>query len=87
MNNSEIKYFIQPVVKTTVKTIEKFSISLSNLILFTSVDILVCYYDVNDNFIDMTTLTLDGDDYSAWYDDDNYLITWVKTKLSLESII
>ena len=85
--NVEIKYDIKPIIKTFTQKKEKFSISLSNLILFTSVDILVCYYDVNDNFIDMTTLTLDGDDYSAWYDDDNYLITYVKTKLSLESII
>ena len=87
MNNSEIKYSIQPVVKTTVETKEKFSISLSNIVLFTSVDILVSFYDVNDNFIESTTITLDGDDYLAWYDDDNYLITYVKTKLSLESII
>ena len=77
MNNSEIKYDIQPIVKTTVKTIQKFSISLSNLKLFTSVDILVCFYDVNDNFIDMTTLILDGEDYLAWYDDDTYLLTYL----------
>ena len=85
--NVEIKYDIKPIIKTIIQKKEKFSISLSNLILFTSVDILVCFYDVNDNFIDMTTLTLDGYDYSAWYDDDNYLIEWVKNKLSLESII
>jgi len=79
--NVEIKYDIQPIVKTIVKTIEKFSISLSNLKLFSSVDILVCSYDVNDNFIEMQTVVLDGEAYLLWLNDDQYLINFVKTTL------
>ena len=85
--NTETKYTIQPITKTTVKTIEKFSITLSNFILFTSVDILVCCYDIDDNFISTTTLTLDGSDYLAWYDDDSFLITWVKKQMSFVDVV
>ena len=79
--NVEIKYNIQPITRTTVKTIEKFSISLSNLKLFTSVDIIVCSYDVNDNFIEMQTIVLDNESYLLWDSDDQYLIDFVKTTL------
>ena len=79
--NVEIKYNIQPITRTTVKTIEKFSISLSNLKLFKSVDILVCSYDVNDNFIEMQTIVLDNESYLLWDSDDQYLIDFVKTTL------
>lgn len=87
MNNSETKFTIQPVVKTTVKTVEKFSITLSNFKLFTSVDIMVCCYDIDDNFISMTNLTLDGSNgYNDWLNDDAFLIDWVKQQLSFVSV-
>lgn len=79
--NVEIKYNIQPITRTTIQTIQKFSISLSNLKLFKSVDILVCSYDVNDNFIEMQTIVLDNESYLLWDSDDQYLIDFVKTTL------
>ena len=79
--NVEIKYNIQPITRTTIQTIQKISISLSNLKLFKSVDILVCSYDVNDNFIEMQTIVLDNESYLLWDSDDQYLIDFVKTTL------
>jgi len=84
--NVEIKYDIQPIVRTTVKTIKKFSITVSNLKLFTSVDILVCSYDVNNNFIEMQTIILDGADYLLWLNNDQFLIDYVKIKLGYLSL-
>ena len=86
--NTETKYTIQPITKTTVKTIEKFSITLSNFILFTSVDILVCCYDIDNNFISTSTLTLDASNgYENWLNDDSFLITWVKEQMSFEDVV
>ena len=48
MNSSETKLNIQPIVKTNVNTVENFSITLNNFKLFTSVDILVCCYYINN---------------------------------------
>ena len=79
--NVEIKYNIQPITRTTIQTVQKISISLSNLKLFKSVDILVCSYDVNDNFIEMQTIVLDNESYLLWDSDDQYLIDFVKTTL------
>ena len=79
--NVEIKYDIEPIVKTTIKTITKFSLSLSNQKLFTSVDILVFLYDTNNNFIEMKTIILQGDAYLLWLNDDTYIIDYVKTTL------
>ena len=88
MNNSETKYTILPITKTTVKTIEKFSITLSNFILYTSVDILVCCYDIDNNFISTTNLTLNASNgYENWLNDDSFLITWVKQQMSFEDVV
>ena len=77
-SNTETKYSIVPHTKTTVKVVEKFSITLSNFKLFTSVDILVCCYSETDEFIESHQLTLAGTDYQLWLNDDTFLVDWVK---------
>ena len=86
MQNTETKYSIVPVVKTTVKTVEKFSITLSNFKLFTSVDILVCCYSETDEFIESHQLTLAGADYLLWDNDDSFLIEFVRNSLNFTAV-
>ena len=82
--NTETKYPLTTSINlTTVKTIENFSITLRNFVLFTSVDVLVSNYDISGNFISSTTLNLNtSNGYSSWLADDTFLINWVKTQLS-----
>ena len=78
MNIEKIK--INSFEKITTKTINHFTISLSNFILFTSVDIIILLYN-NDIIVDVITLKLEGDAYTNWLNDDQYLIDYVKITL------
>ena len=81
--NTETKYSIVPITKTTVKVVEKFSITLSNFKLFQSVDIMVICYSADDEFIECLQLTLDGSNgYNDWLNDDQFLITWTRNAMN-----
>jgi len=63
-----------------IKTIIKVEISVIKLVLFQSVDILVQYFDENDNIVENEYLTISGQDYSSWSSDDNYILEYVASK-------
>jgi len=69
--------------QVTTKTFTFISIQAQNLILNQSVDLQVMFYDVNKNIGDLKMLTLSGDDYKNWGNDDTYILNYVCTKFGL----
>ena len=77
-------YSIQPIPYTgPVKIVTKVKISVIKLVLFQSVDICVQYLDENDYIIENIYLTISGDDYLLWSDDDNYILEYVKNNCNV----
>ena len=72
---------IQPVDKTTTKTITRFSLDISKMTLNSSAAFRVSLFDANDKYIDATIVTLEGQDYLNWGNDDQYVINFVAQKL------
>ncbi len=66
-------------VTTTVDTIKLTNISIQ---LFQKAIIDVVYQS-NGEFIKAVQIVMEGDAYNNWLDDDQYLIDWVLTQLSL----
>jgi hypothetical protein len=72
---------IEPVDKTTTKTITRFSLDISKMTLNESATFRVSMFDVNDKYIDATNVTLEGQAYLDWGNDDTYVINYVATTL------
>jgi hypothetical protein len=70
----------------TTNTINNITISVQNLVLFTSVSLAVRLY-TNKILIDNRFLTLTGDDYNNWMNDDNYIVTYVLQALGLTKVV
>ena len=77
-------YILYPPIKKEQK-INQFKVEVSQLILFTSVSLNVILYDSDEKFVCVKMVRLDGDDYTAWQDDDSYIIKYVRNVLEQES--
>ena len=75
-------FTIEPLTITTTKIITKFSINYITVNLFDSVNINVVLFDESDIPSDSKNFTMNGDEYKLWGDDDNYIIEWIRNKLS-----
>ena len=71
-----------PYVKPSVD-ITNVQIRVTNLVLFTSVNLNVLLMDSNNNFIDAKQYTLTGTDYTNWSNDDSYIVNYVLAQLGL----
>jgi predicted HAD superfamily phosphohydrolase YqeG len=78
------KTVFYPQVVKVVK-INQFKIVDVKIDLFKSASYTALLYDVDDNLCDSRFYTLTEDEYSQWYNDDNYLIKITKDKLQQES--
>jgi hypothetical protein len=65
---------IEDYQQVVTKTYSYISVSITNVVLNTSVDIQVMIYDSNQNMIDLKLLTLSGTDYTNWGNDDSYIL-------------
>lgn len=72
---------IQPVDKTTTKTITRFTLDISKMTLNLSASFRVSLFDSDDKYIDATNVTLEGQDYLDWGNDDQYVIDFVARQL------
>lgn len=81
MNIVEVE--IYPNLKKTFN-ICKAKIRILSLVLFTSASIEVQLFDENDRVVDSRNFFIKDDEYIKW-NDDNYLIDLIKTKLQEES--
>lgn len=71
---------INPYQKVSYSTITNFTINVLNIVLNTSIDIIVNMYKEDGGFVYADTFTLEGIDYSLWGNDDNYLTAFVCQK-------
>lgn len=68
---------ITPATITKLSTITSFSVEVGRLELFTSVTLIVNYYNEDKHIIDRKHFTLTGQDYLNWTNDDQYIIDYV----------
>lgn len=77
-SNIEIKYnFTQNIECVSMR------IEIIFLTLFTNCQFRVSLYDKLDNFVKSYIFMLEGDEYLAWNNDDQYIIDWIKSKLPI----
>lgn len=62
---------------------KKISIEISEIVLNSYAMIRVSFEDETGGCVKNEHLKMEGADYDAWGNDDNYVKTWVLTKLSL----
>jgi hypothetical protein len=77
------KLNVVPFDETIVNKVYSISINVNNIVLFQSANIVVNFFDINKIFISTQLLTLAGDDYTNWGDDDEYIINYVATTLNI----
>jgi trans-2-enoyl-CoA reductase len=69
-----------PIIKTTVKTYESFTVELAIMQLNISATFSVKLYDASGTYIDMIMMTMSGEDYNKWTS-DAYVYEWVNDQL------
>lgn len=74
--------FENPIIKT--KIITKMSVKVLTLELFKSVSIVVSLYTEDEILYECKFYTLEGIEYLQWSNDDNYILTYVNSKLEEE---
>jgi hypothetical protein len=67
----------------TVQEITAISIAVEDIILFTSAVIRVTSYNAAGNRIKFDRLTLSGDDYTNWSNNDQYIYNYVYTTMNI----
>lgn len=72
---------IQPFNNTTIQIVTRFSLDISQLLLNTSATFRVTLYDADNAIIDNKFITLEGNDYNNWSNDDQYVINFIATQL------
>jgi hypothetical protein len=82
---SQEKYFVKinDFQQVITKTYNYIDIQVKNVVLRTSVEIQVFFYDINQNLGDIKTLNFTGTDYTNWGNDDTYIVNMVCQKLGL----
>lgn len=71
---------LYPNIKKII-TICKFKYTILEIILFKSIRIAVYLYNENDMLIESRQYLIEGDEYDAWSNDDQYIIKLLKEKL------
>jgi len=80
MSNISINYTFSQRIECVSMRIE-----ITQLNLFKDCHISVLLYDINDIFVKSFTYRLEGDEYLAWNNDDQYIINWITAKLQAEN--
>lgn len=74
--------FYPPILKQT--KVNQFKVEVSQLILFESVSLNVLLFDQDNNFVCVKMVRLEGEDYKAWSNDDQFIVQYVKKILTEE---
>ena len=78
MNQEEFPVY--PNINKILKIV-KFKYTILEIILFKSIRIAVYLYNENDLLIEARQYVIEGDEYEAWSQDDNYIIKLLKEKI------
>lgn len=68
-------------VSTTVTTVASFSVRIIKINLFESATLCVKLFNGKNEFVGLKHLELNGDNYTNWGSDDNYINNFVATQL------
>lgn len=79
---NEIKVNIQDSAYVKTNTIDNVLIKITNVQLFKSVTVVASLFE-NNKIIDNKVVMIEGTDYNAWSNDDNYIVNFVLNKLGL----
>lgn len=79
------KVNIKPKEFITSHTATSIELRVNELILNKSVRLMVLIKDNYGNVIKVENVLIEGDDYNAWIDSDDYLINLILNRLGLES--
>jgi hypothetical protein len=77
---------IIPTVSTTTNIIVRFEAFINDLILNTSASFKVWLYDIHDKLIDVKIVSMVGEDYTKWGNDDEYVLQFIATQLGFTLI-
>ncbi len=72
---------IEPATITETKTVASFDVRVTNLDLFKSVSVLATLKAADGAYCGVRSFTIEGAEYLAWNNDDQYLINLVAQKL------
>lgn len=65
---------IQSYTITNVRVVKYIKVHVDGLELFNSVRLRIDLLDENKNYVETRFLTLSGDDYTNWMNDDTYIL-------------
>jgi len=68
---------------TETLTTASMKIEITQLILFTSCQFRLTFFDENNNPVKCQLLNMSGVDYQSWEANDQYVIQWVKSQLEI----
>ena len=63
--------------------VSKINIEIMEMVLNSHVTVVVQFLNATGNLLDNKIVKIEGDEYNAWGDDDNYITNLVLTKLGL----
>jgi hypothetical protein len=70
-------------IVTTTQTITSVEIEVVSLVLGKSAKFMARQFNAEKNLVDLTFVDMEGDDYTAWDSDDNYVQNFVLSALGL----
>jgi hypothetical protein len=82
MEGPSVNVVLTPYV-TPVRYVNSFRYSVRSFELSVQITFSVFLYDENGQYLDISLITLTGDDYNAWGNDDNYIKIYIADKLGL----
>ena len=77
------KVDINPKEYTVVNIASSVELRVSNLIIGSSVDIMVLVKGPNENVFKVERFHIEGEEYNNWGSDDQYLVNLVLSKIGL----
>ena len=77
MNSNITIIKVEPFERVSSRTIGSIRISIESISLFNEVRVRITYIDTSDTFVSSELITLSGDDYNAWGNDDMYLYNYI----------
>lgn len=66
------------ITKTIVKSVCKYSVTVRNIILSTSAELEVRLFGSADEFLDIVIISLTGEAYTIWGENDTYIKNFVE---------
>ena len=78
--NDYNEYPVYPNIQRIMKIV-KFTFNILEVKLFESVRIAVYLYNENDLLIEARQYLIEGEEYKAWSNDDQYIIKMLKEKI------